>query len=85
MNLKQAEYRYFNDKVFKTLVDLMVGHIEQMNYTPTEIREAAMLAQMKFEAMHPQLVFSRMKQTYQEHLEWMRKCWPTIQEPPPGS
>jgi hypothetical protein len=46
---KSSFDRYKNDASFKTLVDMMLYHIRDAKYTPTEIREAAMLAQIIFE------------------------------------
>lgn len=36
--------RYHNDVYFHALVSMMMAHIESGQYTPTEIREAALLA-----------------------------------------
>lgn len=44
--------RYHNDPMFKILVDMLYFHIEQAKFTPTEIREAAMLAQIIYEERH---------------------------------
>ena len=44
--------RYMRDVQFKSLVDMMYIMICDMNMTPTEVREAAMLATMKFEQDH---------------------------------
>ncbi len=41
--------RYQHDPVFRALVDSLTFQIGQGNYTPTEVREAAMLAQINFE------------------------------------
>jgi hypothetical protein len=38
------ERRYQHDAVFHNLVDTLVQAIENCDYTPTEIREAAVLA-----------------------------------------
>lgn len=45
----QERYRY--DRVFATLVDTLTNMLREGNYTPTEVREAAMLAQLHFEDM----------------------------------
>jgi hypothetical protein len=44
--------RYLNDPAFHALVDVLYAHVEQGQFTPTEIREAAMLAQIKYEERH---------------------------------
>ena len=41
--------RYQKDPLFASMVDTMMAFIEQGNTTPTEIREAAMLAQIMYE------------------------------------
>lgn len=42
--------RYKYDPLFKALVDMLHFHIKEARYTPTEIREAAMLAQIHYES-----------------------------------
>lgn len=44
--------RYANDPHFHTLVDAMQAHILAGQFTPTEIREAALLAQIIYEETH---------------------------------
>jgi hypothetical protein len=44
--------RYQNDPSFSRLVDMMRACIENAQFTPTEIREAAMLAQIMYEETH---------------------------------
>jgi hypothetical protein len=41
--------RYRRDPHFATLVDMLYSLIANANYTPTEIREAVMLAQIRVE------------------------------------
>ena len=41
--------RYQNDEHFKALVDMMVAHIHECNYTPSEMRHAAILASIIYE------------------------------------
>ena len=45
-----AEERYQRDPVFRMLVDMLEHQTQEGNYTPTEIREAAMLAQVHYES-----------------------------------
>lgn len=40
---KTPEQRYCHDVMFKSLVDLLEHQIHQAQYTPSEIRDAAML------------------------------------------
>jgi hypothetical protein len=44
-----ATERYRNDVAFRTLVDSMRAAIDHAEFTPSEIREAAMLAQIIYE------------------------------------
>lgn len=44
--------RYANDPMFRHLVDMMQACIHRAEFTPTEIREAAMLAQIMYEETH---------------------------------
>jgi hypothetical protein len=45
-----VEERYLNDPVFHAMVDMFEGFLMQhTDITPTELREAAMLAAMKVE------------------------------------
>lgn len=48
--------RYFNDPQFNRLVYSLYTEICRGNFTPTEIREAAMLAQIKYEEENPRPV-----------------------------
>lgn len=41
--------KYQNDSHFHALVDLMAAQIEQCNFTPSEMREAAILASIIYE------------------------------------
>lgn len=47
--------RYQHDTVFRQLVDTMFMFIQAGNTTPTEVREAAMLAQIMYEERKPKL------------------------------
>lgn len=44
-----AEERYHRDPMFHALVESLYAAIDNLQLTPTEIREAAMLAQLKYE------------------------------------
>jgi hypothetical protein len=41
--------RYRTDPAFRNLVDMLYLQIHEAKYTPTEVREAAMLAQILYE------------------------------------
>lgn len=43
--------KYHSDPNYKLLVDWMVKHIEDCNYTPSEMREASLLASIIHEQM----------------------------------
>jgi hypothetical protein len=45
--------RYQQDPAFHQLVDMMYYHIELANFTPTELREAALLAAIMYANHHP--------------------------------
>ena len=49
--------RYFRDPLFRVLVDQLYYMLTELNLTPTEIREAAMLAAIKFEETHVRSLF----------------------------
>lgn len=44
-----AEERYRDDPVFRNLVEMIYRAIVEKQYTATEVREAAMLAAIKYE------------------------------------
>jgi len=50
--MKSVRERYLTDVHFHTLVDMMVSQIEQCQYTPSEMREAAILASIIYNEMH---------------------------------
>lgn len=57
LNRLPAHDRYHRDPVFRQLVTLLYTHMEHahregISYTPTELREAAMLAAEKYEELH---------------------------------
>lgn len=47
-----AEERYRHDPVFHQLVDAVYAAIVEKKYTPSEVRDAAMLAALKYEMTH---------------------------------
>lgn len=52
MSRLPATERYRNDPAFRHIVDMMQSLIHNADYTPSEIREAAMLAQILYEETH---------------------------------
>ena len=49
--------KYLSDTQFHALVDIMVAHIEQANFTPTEMRQAAVLASIIYSQRHVRRVY----------------------------
>lgn len=49
---RPAHERYQNDPVFRNLVMSFMVAIENADFTPSEIREAAMFAQILYEETH---------------------------------
>lgn len=47
-----VEERYLSDPAFHALVDTIYHAIEAKQYTATEVRQAAMLAAIKYEQVH---------------------------------
>jgi hypothetical protein len=47
-----GEQRYFHDPAFKYLVDFMLQAIIDHKFTPSEMRDAAMVASIKYEMTH---------------------------------
>ena len=47
--MKTPRDRYLNDAYYRTLVDTMVSYIDQCKFTPSELREAAILASIIYE------------------------------------
>ncbi|MEE8574726.1 MAG: hypothetical protein V3T30_04860 [Thermodesulfobacteriota bacterium] len=53
-----AEERYKTDPIFHALVNQIYNAIELKQYTPTEVREASILASLMWEERNPGLVIS---------------------------
>lgn len=52
-NFESPHERYHRDPDFHALVDMMVSYIAQCKYTPSEMREASLLACIKWESIKP--------------------------------
>ncbi len=52
MNIDRAKEMYLHDPVFHNLVDMVYTGIVQMDYTPSEVRSAAMLGAIMYEERH---------------------------------
>ena len=48
-NYDTPRQRYMNDPQFRNLVEYMESHIRAANFTPSEMREAAVLASINYE------------------------------------
>jgi len=53
MDHDDARRRYLSDPVFRNLVDMMVHTIRELQFSPGEIREAAIFADIKFQQLRP--------------------------------
>lgn len=51
--MRAVEERYMNEVEFKVLVDMMVKMILDYQYTPSEMREAAMFSCVRAEMIRP--------------------------------
>ena len=51
--MHSIERRYFSDPMVKALVDSLENHIHELQFTPSEIRECAMLAAIHYEQRRP--------------------------------
>ena len=47
--MKSPKERYESDPQFHALVNIMISYIQQAQFTPTEMREAAVLASIIYE------------------------------------
>ena len=66
---KSPRQRYMEDATFKAMVDMMTAHMMNCDYTPSEMREAALLASIRYYEMRPQGLVVRADQLH----ELMRK------------
>ncbi len=51
--MESPRYRYYNDPEFHAAVDMMYASIERCQFTPTELREAVILASIMYAERHP--------------------------------
>ncbi len=52
VDTKHLDKRYNEDISFRLLVDTLYNQIVNANYTPMELRDAAMYAAIKYEYLH---------------------------------
>ena len=50
-------YKYQTDALFKNLVDYMESFIQRGDFTPSEVREASMLASIRYEMSTPRRMY----------------------------
>jgi len=51
--MQTIEFRYLHDPMVKALVDSLEHSIHELQFTPSEIRECAMLAAVHYEQRRP--------------------------------
>ena len=51
--MQTIEFRYLHDPMIKVLVDSLEHSIHELQFTPSEIRECAMLAAVHYEQRRP--------------------------------
>lgn len=52
MSIKTPREKYMNDPEYNALVRMLEGLIEQARFTPSELREACILASINYEMRH---------------------------------
>jgi hypothetical protein len=72
---RTPEARYLHDTAFRSLVDMMEAHMHAAHFTPSEMREAAILAAISFERRRIRHVHG-----YTMTNETARDCWAKIEE-----
>jgi hypothetical protein len=73
--MMSPDERYYNDPIFQRLVDSIYMQIREGSFTPTELREAAMLASIRYSErnLSPKMVIPDKVSTAMETLEHWRK------------
>lgn len=56
--MKTPEERYMCDASFRQLVDTMEAMVRHARFTPSEMREAAMLASIHYELTHASVMYA---------------------------
>jgi len=67
--------RYRRDPHFAALVDMLHNTIKKADFTPTEIREALMLAQIQYEAMNVRPIMLSTDLLRQLGMKTHRETW----------
>lgn len=71
--MKTMRDRYQHDAAFKALVDMMVAHIQDCKYTPSEMREAAILASIMYEEHNVRYMPFLIEQDLEKALRTIRR------------
>lgn len=62
LTFTQGVTRYQHDPAFRQLVDVIQHSIETLQYTPSEVRDAAMVASILWEGRHTRTFFVKRKE-----------------------
>ena len=78
---QSIEQRYLHDPQIRALVDSLESQIEQLNFTPSEIRECAMLAAIHHEYHRTRTFMEKPKPTpFEERFQMLRQEGLTLDE-----
>ena len=69
--MQSPRERYYSDPSFRTLVDMMVAHIHSCKYTPSEMRDASILASIIYAEMNPCVFPTQIKYHLDELEKWL--------------
>ena len=84
--MKTPREKYENDAQYRVLVDLMVTQIETCQYTPSEMREAAVLACILYEQTRLKMIaIPRLPKEITDKLDFMDKWVNDICKCPSGT
>lgn len=72
---RTPDARYREDTTFHRLVDMLEAHLHNLDFTPSELRDAAMLASLHFEMRRVRHVHSHTMSA-----ETAKHCWARIEE-----
>jgi len=71
--MKTMRDRYYSDQAFRALVNMMVAHIQDCHYTPSEMREAAIMACIIYEEHNMRDMIFPIEPEIEEALRIIRK------------
>lgn len=74
-NRLEPRERYARDPVYRSLVDSLMSAIHQAQYTPTELREAVILAAIQYEAQFPRPIIMVRKDQPAFPYEYRSRPW----------